>query len=379
MTLPTPWLPDGDSRRHLLDRCSSVISRSDLLRSSVPVGIREALAPLLRNMNSFYSNLIEGQHTTPAEIEQALKSEFSADSETARRQRLAIAHVEIERDLLTEPRSPYDASMLLEVHRRLFVATEPDIQPGVFRSVDVRVGKYIAPPKDEVPGLIDHWCKAYLRAAGRDERLLAGICAHHRLAWIHPFRDGNGRVSRMQLLMSFNAIDLAGNIWSPLRGFARDLNGYYVRLANADWVRMQDFDGRGNLTQRGLVEWCDHVLDVCEDQISFIEQRIDIGSFKQNISALLYWYDAHPWNVGSERSLIKSEVLEPLHYLAMVGTLERSKFLLMTGLSERTARRVLATLVDIGIVKSESPRSPLQFALPSTSLRFLFPGLWPEA
>jgi len=179
--------------------------------------------------------------------------------------------------------------------------------------------------------------------------------------------------------MSFKAVDLTGEIWSPLRGFARDLNAYYVRLANADWVRKQDVDGRGSLTQHGLVEWCDHVLDVCEDQMLFMEQRIDIASFKQNVAALLMWYDAHPWNIGSERSLIKIEVLEPLHYLAMVGELDRQRFLSMTGLRERTARRVLATLLDIGIVKAASARAPLRFALPSTSLRFLFPGLWPEA
>lgn len=379
MMLPTPWIPDGDSRRHLLDRCSTVIARSDLLRNSVPIGIREALSPLLRNMNSYYSNLIEGQHTTPAEIELALNSEFSEDSETARRQRLAIAHVEIERELRLAFRSPYEAPLLLELHRRLFEAIEPEIQPGEFRTVDVQVGNHIAPSKEDVPGLIEHWCTAYSHAAGRDERLLAGICAHHRLAWIHPFRDGNGRVSRLQLLMSFNAVDLTGEIWSPLRGFARDLNAYYVRLANADWVRKQDVDGRGNLTQRGLIEWCDHVLGVCEDQMLFMEQRIDIASFKQNVAALLMWYDAHPWNIGSERSLIKIEVLEPLHYLAMVGELDRQKFLSMTGLRERTARRVLATLLDIGIVKAASVRAPLRFALPSTSLRFLFPGLWPEA
>lgn len=51
----------------------------------------------------------------------------------------------------------------------------------------------------------------------------------------------------------------------------------------------------------------------------------------------------------------------------------------MTGLGERTGRRLLASLLDYGVLAAESPRAPVGFALPLQSLRFLFPGLWPEA
>ena len=38
-------------------------------------------------MNSYYTNRIEGQHTLPVEIEQALRNDYSADADKARRQR----------------------------------------------------------------------------------------------------------------------------------------------------------------------------------------------------------------------------------------------------------------------------------------------------
>jgi hypothetical protein len=51
----------------------------------------------------------------------------------------------------------------------------------------------------------------------------------------------------------------------------------------------------------------------------------------------------------------------------------------MTGLATRTARRVLASLLDYGVLESATPRGAVHFAVPLKSLRFLFPRLWPEA
>mgnify|MGYP001296597721 FL=1 len=89
--------------------------------------------------------------------------------------------------------------------------------------------------------------------------------------------------------------------------------------------------------------------------------------------------EANPWKLGSEMSVVKIEALEALHYVSLVGRLERAKFLSMTGLSERTARRVLSSLIDFGLLRSESSRAPVEFRVPMGALRFLFPRLWPEA
>ena len=59
--------------------------------------------------------------------------------------------------------------------------------------------------------------------------------------------------------------------------------------------------------------------------------------------------------------------------------LERARFIAMTGLPPRTARRVLASLLDFGVLHADGPRSPVRLSVPLASLRFLFPRLWPEA
>ena len=63
----------------------------------------------------------------------------------------------------------------------------------------------------------------------------------------------------------------------------------------------------------------------------------------------------------------------------MTGPIDRSTFIRMTSLGDRTGRRVLASLLNFGVLTEESPRSPVSFGAPLSSLRFLFPNLWPEA
>jgi len=86
-----------------------------------------------------------------------------------------------------------------------------------------------------------------------------------------------------------------------------------------------------------------------------------------------------PWRIGSENSSVKIEALEPLHYVAITGPVERARFIAMTGLGERTGRRVLASLLDFGVLSAASTRAPVCLAVPLRGLRFLFPRLWPEA
>lgn len=94
---------------------------------------------------------------------------------------------------------------------------------------------------------------------------------------------------------------------------------------------------------------------------------------------LLRYLESRPWQIGVEKSVVKPEVLPAVHYLALTGAMERPAFLAMTGLPARTARRVLASLLDYGLLRSQTRLGPVAFHIPLKSLRWLFPRLWPEA
>lgn len=219
----------------------------------------------------------------------------------------------------------------------------------------------------------------YSALPGLEQAIVGGACAHHRLVWVHPFPDGNGRAARLQTHLVLAGLGLTHGLWSPLRGIARDREQYYARLNNADLPRRNDLDGRGALSEEELVKFAAWLLDVCLDQARFIGGLLELEGLRERIRELLGHLAAQPWKFGSETSSVKLEALEALHYVAITGPVERGRFMAMTGLPPRAARRALASLLDFGVLTAPSPRSAVSFAVPHRSLRFLFPRLWPEA
>lgn len=343
-------------------------------------------------MNSYYTNKIEGQHTRPADIERALRHDFDADQRQALRQRLALAHIdaeaELERTLPASHEALYSSDFVQRIHAELYqripvserVTDEgAKITPGAFRQGLVSAGQHLAPAASEIPALLHAWKERYASLSGLEQPIVGALCAHHRLLWVHPFPDGNGRAARLHTHLVLTALGLTHGLWSPLRGMARQQGMYYARLNNADLPRRNALDGRGPLSQEELVAFVQWMLDLCLDQARFMRELLALDSLKIRLRELLSSLDAQPWSLGSENSVVKVEALEALHYVAVFGPLERTRFMAMTGLPARTARRVLASLLHYGVLRTETSRAPVVFAVPLRSLRFLFPRLWPEA
>lgn len=388
-----PLFPEERVLGPLQERAAALIADCHGLSGQAGTSLAAAVRPLLRAMNSYYTNKIEGQHTRPADIERALAAQFDADAGQARKQRLALAHMDAEAELEPKaaeglPATLYERSWVAEIHRALHLRLPAEdcvtdegepIVPGVFRHRDVMAGRHAAPHFEDVEGLLDGWGARYRALAGAELRLVGAACAHHRLLWIHPFIDGNGRTARLHSHLMLRALGLTHGLWSPMRGLARNREAYYARLNNADLPRRNDLDGRGPLSQEELVAFAEFFLDVCLDQVRFMAGMLDLTGVRDRLKDLLAYLAEHPWQMGSEKSLVKPDALEALHYTAMVGEVERARFIAMTGLPGRTGRRMLASLIDAGLLRTASSRAPVAFSVPMSSLRFLFPRLWPEA
>ncbi len=385
-----PLLPSEFKQNDLLAKAHDVMrSAGELVIQPVPDDLRE----LLRGMNSYYTNRIEGQHTRPLEIEQALKKDFSHDPATANKQKLALAHMVAERNVeqhleahaaqgkpLTGAQL-YSPELLRYLHSQLF-ATNPEAdghdswEAGAFRTKEVQVGQHIAPTAQNLSQFLARW-QSYYGAVRRGEAaLLAVTAAHQRLGWIHPFSDGNGRVMRLHTHALLAAQGLTRGLWSPLRGFARTVDqprGYYALLAAADEPRRGDLDGRGNLSESALMAWMDYLLDMCLDQIHLMKGLLKLSTMESRIAACLS-YEAH---TGSG---VRMDAIKPLHYLWLGGhSMERGDFKVMTGLGERVATNMLTALIQRGLLKSDTPQGKVRFGVPLHALRFYFPSLWPEA
>jgi len=396
-----PVLPMEAEQLPLMEAAADLRTEVARLLPGIGASSRAALALLLRAMNSYYSNKIEGQHTYPADLELALQQQFSADQEVRRRQELAIAHMDVESLLEPEARAMewhghFSGAWVQRIHRELYqrlgeesrVIVGKDgkrrgiMAPGELRTINVKVGYHEAPPPKILPELMAHFESRYRNAPGESTKLLLAGSSLHRLSWIHPFPDGNGRVSRLHNHLLLSHLGLTGGLWSPLRGLARQQKDYYVALSAADLPRRNDVDGRGNLTSKGLADFIEFWLKVCLDQVRFMEQMLALDSLQQRYVALalqvLYDYGRGP--LLHHRSKLDPERLgRALHRLFVEGKLERGELKAMLETSDRTATRVIANLMAQRLVTSPSRLGALEPGLPFFSLKYLFPGLWPEA
>lgn len=351
------------------------------------------LAGLVRIMNTYYSNLIEGHDTRPRDIERALKGELAAEQPRRNLQLEAAAHARVQAEvdrMAAEGQLPEPASrdFILWLHREFYrdapeemllikgASREFRMVPGEWRSRpehDVDIGRHLPPSSTRVAAFMEYFEKRYRFAGlGTAAKITAMAAAHHRLNYIHPFPDGNGRVSRlMSHAMALSAGIGAHGLWSVSRGLARGLESrteYKQMMDATDAPRQGDLDGRGNLSLRALTEFTGWFLKVCLDQVTFMSSLFELNNLARRMRTYV------------ERSdTLKPEAARLLEEALMRGEFDRGDAARISGLPERTARRVLNDVIAEGLLASDTPKGPVSLRFPMAALETLFPKLYPEA
>jgi Fic family protein len=378
----------GESARErgeLTDLAIDLAARAAGFRRSLPDGVRGSLADLVRAMNCYYSNLIEGHDTHPIDIERALKKDYSKDPHKRDLQYEAQAHIAVQQWIDGGGLAGRTMTMdgIREIHRRfcdqlpeaLLWVENPDtkerleVVPGALRARDVKVGRHVSISPGAVPRFLEYLERAFSRL-GKTDAILSAAAAHHRLLWIHPFLDGNGRVARLMSHASLLETLDTGGIWSAARGLARNVESYKVHLANCDLARRNDLDGRGSLSQESLAAFTRFFLETCLDQIRFMEELVQPDRLRARI--LLWTEEEIRLGLLPPRS---GNVLEAVLYR---GEMPRGDAAQLVATGERQARRIVAALVEKGVLTSESARAPLRLAFPAALASRWMPGLFPE-
>jgi len=345
---------------------------------------RRGVADLLGLMNSYYSNLIEGHRTYPREIEQALRENYSEDPAERDLQREAVAHVETEREVRAElERDPglnlASTDFLRWIHARFYSRIPEEMRyiegdsgerqaviPGEFRRRGVRIGRHMPPGAEDLPTLMRVFENGYrLDHLHHPENLAAVFAAHHRLVWIHPFLDGNGRVARILLQAHLHRLELLGEgLWSMARGLARTNHRYRELLGAADAKKHDMMDGRGNLTERGLLKLCEYMAETARDQVGFMGEVLELDTLTERIRKF----------VELEPDL-RPEAFYLLRETALRGEIGRGEAARTTGLGERTARDLVRDLLERGLLASDSPKKPVRLGFPTHAAEIYFPRL----
>ena len=368
----------------MADQMLALIGR---LEGLYPAETADRIGQLLQLTNSFYSNLIEGQYTEPKAIEQKARIKRSAKQLTD----IAASHVYVQRALerlIDRDGGPdwgqlFSVNFLSLLHRGLFrdaslqelhiEGRDTPMVPGQLRDIprlDVSVGRHDAPAYRIVRPMLERMQVVYGRIADPRYRLIGALAYHHRLAWVHPFPDGNGRVVRMITHLQLLKLGLASPLWSLSRGVAREHEAYYRHLAQADQHRQGDLDGRGQLSLKALQEFVRFMLRTCIDQMTYMLQALDRDALRARLERAVA-FDERFVAAG-----IKPQTARALHILITQGAVLRNDFKVYMGLGERTAISQLKQLVQLGVVESPSPKSRLIHpGFPVWFAQLVFPDL----
>ena len=371
----------------MVEMADLMLTLKGRLEGLYPHETADRIAQLLQLTNSFYSNLIEGQYTEPKVIEQKARIKRSAKQLTE----IATSHVHLQRaleriiDRDAGPEWPrlFSISLVSLIHRGLFRdASEQELKiegleapmvPGELRDIaqlNVSVGQHDAPAFQAVRPMLERMQVVYGRIADPRYRLIAALAYHHRLAWVHPFPDGNGRVVRMITHLQLLKLGLASPLWSISRGLARNHEAYYQHLAQADQHRQGDLDGRGQLSLKALQAFVRFMLRTCIDQMTYMLDALDRDTLRARIERAVA-FDERFIAAG-----IKPEAARALHILITQGAVLRNDFKVYMGLGERTAISQLKQLVQLGVVDSPSPKSRIIHpGFPVWFAQLVFPDL----
>jgi Fic family protein len=387
VTTLEPMLPE-DRQQGLEDLATDLVAKSNALAGRLHPIMRAGVGNMVRSMNCYYSNLIEGHNTLPIDIDRALAGDFAQDKKQRDLQLEARAHIEVQQmiDRGEAPAPPVSEEFILWVHREfcgrmpadLLIVENPDtgeklpVVPGELRSRGVKVGAHVPPDPADLPAFLKRFAEAYdAKHLSKLRKVIAVAASHHRLLWIHPFLDGNGRVARLFSHAWLRELGVGSEIWSVSRGLARNVAEYKSRLMAADAPRRGDLDGPGNLTQRDLDEFCLFFLKVCVDQVGFMGELLDASELLRRMEI---WTEEE---IRAKRLPRGSWPL--LREAVLAGEFARGRAGELTGYEERQARTVLNTLIDAGYLVSGTSRSPVRLGFPAKVVDRWFPRLYVAA
>jgi Fic family protein len=379
----------------LPDKAMELHKKSAKLSGQLAEQTRLTLETYMRVINSYYSNLIEGNATRPHEIRAAQRGSYSQDLARRDLQKESLGHMAVQEWLQEQPldlEQVFSPEFIKQIHKQ-FYDNIPEslwdikndvgelvgrVVPGEWRDQLVEVGVQVPPNADSLPSLMNGFCDTYhpKRFSG-DRKLIAIMAAHHRFTWIHPFLDGNGRVGRLITDAALKAAGLDSyGVWCLSRGLANKNSNYKKFLALADQPRQGDYDGRGQLSEKGLVTFCDYMLDAAIDQVDYISDLLDLNRLKKRIDAYIQARnDSRVQGMDKELKPVAGLIL---HAAFMYGEIDRGQALELSGMPERSARRLLAQLKSDGLLSETSSKSPLRWEIPEHAEPWYFPGLAPQ-
>lgn len=390
----TPFIHQDKAPGELQDQIVQIMRLDAALHAKIPAPLRVPMMNLLRVVNSYYSNRIEGNSTLPADI---LRAEDAPQEAKGVKDLQEIKrHIEAQRRLDDEPVDKVNVCTkhaISRLHREFYVGVPDEMleiqlndqgdtlhmAPGEFRQLGVRVGQHIPPTVEQMNTHLNDFERMYrLDWIHGLSRFLAAAASHHRLMWIHPFMDGNGRTGRLFTDQYLKAAGFGGyGLWSMSRGFARNVDTYYAMLGAADHPRKGELDGRGELSDSGLLQWTRFFTETALDQVQYFNTQLEPEKLSERIDVYFEMRSrgALSDSKGEPLPELRIEARDVYKTLLYQGDQQRADIQARLGVGERTTRSLLSQMEKEGLITLDG-RKPVALSLSRHTIEFLFPYLW---
>jgi Fic family protein len=359
MLYPAPVLTSGDAR--VLDEIDAM--RRDLRQAVAdsPVKWTAGLRKFLTADAIAASNSIEGFRVSTADVADLMEGEHDVDvSEENRAETIAYQHMMTYIQTLPDvPDFAYSKGLLnalhwmLQGHRHSRQKPAGQWRKGPVYVTDTRdpsIAVYTAPDVAEVPALMSELVD-WLTVPDETHPLVRAAMAHLHLVSIHPWADGNGRMSRsLQTLLIAREGVLAPEFSSIEAWLARPGNTweYYRELANRGAVYRPEQD---------VSDWVRFNLVAYHEQAQAVRNRLTRSGLVWRLLA----------DFADSRGL-DDRVVSALHDVAMTGRVRRLRYEHAEGLNLQQAQRDLRDLVSLDVLEpvgrtrarsyTEGPRFP---------------------
>ena len=247
------------------------------LGGPVPPYIFFQLKELFHWLESLGSTRIEGNRTTLAEFVEKVIEKIPKD--TKEEQLREIFNVDRAIDFIEkniQEGTEITRAHISEIHKTIVDGLTPPSKkgegsdyPGQLRPINATIQKsdLVLPDTVKVPEYFDELLDFVNTKRDQKDDLLVTALAHHRMTWIHPFDNGNGRMVRMftyALLIKQGFQVQTGRILNPTAIFCMNRDKYNEMLSEADTGE----PGK-------ILAWCDYVLAGLKEEIEKIDHLLD--------------------------------------------------------------------------------------------------------
>lgn len=390
----TPYITQDRAPGYLKDAVDELLQLDAALIENIPEPLRIPMIHLQRQVSAYFSNRIEGNSAAPADV---LRTQDDPAGGDIALDLLEIrSHIEAQISLSTDPINATAISnraSIARMHRELYRGVSEKhllinvdtgghpipLVPGEIRTREVRVGHHIPPAAEKIRSYLTWFENAYrLDRLHGLAPLLAAAGAHHRLLWLHPFIDGNGRTGRLFTDEYLKAGGLKGyGLWSMSRGFGQDTDAYYSALKAADHVRKGDLDGRGELSDSDLLKFTEYFITTALEQVRFVSALLEPRTLYRRIDHYFQMRQQSAFSADSGEALaiLRIDALQLYRRLLERGPMQCSQIQAELGLGQCTARNLLGQMANEGLIAvGEDGQASMR--LPGHLIMTLFPDLF---